>query len=99
MANKGSSDQKQLVLGSEVITNTATAANSNKLKPQVVTPAASCGVQLKTIFPLSIGMILTLFLILKKHGDEVLLEYFSLSGQALFNVGIELGLSKMGSCW
>ena len=102
-ANKsGSSDQKQLVLGSEVITNTATAANSNKTETtsgNTLLPAVVGAAQ--AIFPLSIGMILTLFLILREklpRTDEVLLGIFlAFSGQALFNVGIELGLSKMGS--
>jgi hypothetical protein len=55
----------------------------------------------QAILPLSILLLLVLFLFLRErlpHPDEVILGIiFGLIGMGLFNVGIELGLSKLGS--
>lgn len=55
----------------------------------------------QAIIPLSILLMLVLFLFLRErlpHPDEVLLGItFGLIGMGLFNIGIELGLSKLGA--
>ncbi len=55
---------------------------------------------MQAILPLSLFMMIVLFIFLRErlsHPDEVVLGiFFGLVGMGLFNIGIELGLSKLG---
>ena len=100
---KGTDAQKQVVFSNSQATDPAQHnLNEKKLKAKPVDILKRNGfAAVQAIIPLTIFFFLVLFFVLREKlpkMDEVLMGILlAVMGMALFNVGIELGLSKLGN--
>ncbi len=102
--SNGDYEQRLVVFGSDQAIKQAVEAFSTKQIQQVDFADVSLRnglASLQAILPLVAFLLLVLFFLLRErlqHPDEILLGvFFAVFGMFLFNIGIELGLSKLGN--
>lgn len=103
LLTRGSTQQRQRVYGSETLASEKAvalyAARSEKFNAREILWRNAAGA-LQAIVPLSLFLILVLFVVLRERiqrVDELILGIgFAVIGMSLFSLGIELGLSRLG---
>jgi len=102
--DKGSDEQRLLVFGSTEAIADAVLASAAKGKDRLDLAGLlgrNGALALQAILPLVLFLLFVLVLVLGEklvHGDEIFIGLvFALVGMLLFNIGIELGLTKLGN--
>ncbi|MCR9142887.1 MAG: DUF1538 domain-containing protein [bacterium] len=103
-ARQGNEAQRLLVFGTPAaVTAAATTYAGSSAKPKGVVELLTGNFQLavQAILPLTLFLILVLVLIIRERlprPDEIMLGIvFAMLGMGIFNIGIELGLTKLGN--
>ena len=101
--DRGTPAQRTAVFGSPAAAAAAQTKRGNSGQadvPLLSTALAALQAAFQAIIPLSVGMMLVLFFVLREklpRVDEVILGVmFAMVGMTIFNLGIELGLSRIG---